>query len=114
MEKQLASLLFPKGLLDFFDVVSIKEEKGNYHFYLDEKNKAPQGYFKKDIESKGFYNQESITDFPLRGKSCILNLRRRKWLDKTSGEIIQRDWNVVAKGTRTTNEFATFLKGLDR
>jgi hypothetical protein len=114
VEKQLATLLFPKGLLDFFDVVSIEEKKGNYHFYLDEKNKVPQGYAKKDIESKGFYNLESITDFPLRGKSCTLKLRRRKWLDKSTGAIIRRDWDVVAKGTRTTNEFATFLKGLNR
>jgi hypothetical protein len=26
-------------------------------------------------------------------------------------KLVERDWNTVAKGTRLTKEFATFLKG---
>jgi len=114
VEKQLAALLFPEGLLDYFEVVSLDQSSGAYIFYLDEKNIVPEGYKQKDLESKGFYQVESVTDFPLRGRACKLRFRRRKWITKTDGKIIHRDWSIVAKGTRTTNEFAAFLKELNR
>ena len=110
MEKRLTALLFPEGLLDYFDVVSLDQLSKHYIFYLDEKNIAPKSYKIEELESIGFYNKEKITDFPLRGRLCSLRLRRRKWIKKTDCNIICRDWNIVAKGTRTTNEFATFLK----
>ena len=31
-----------------------------------------------------------------------------------TGEIIQRDWQLLSTGTRITNEFALFLKGVLR
>jgi len=114
VEKQLISLLFPAGLLDYFEVVSLDQSNEEFVFYLDEKQICPEGYHKKDLESKGFYDLESITDFPLRGRRCKLRLRRRKWISKLDGKIIHRDWNLVAQGTRTTTEFATFLKELNR
>ena len=43
-----------------------------------------------------------------------LHVKRRRWTDKGSGEIIQRDWNLVAQGTRMTTEFAAFLKEISR
>nr|WP_241149233.1 hypothetical protein [Parabacteroides distasonis] len=58
-----------------------------------------------------FYPPASIHDFPLRGKSLILHVRRRRWLDLDTGNPYMRDWEVVAKGTRLTEEFASFLKG---
>jgi hypothetical protein len=33
-----------------------------------------------------------------------LHIKRRRWTNKTVGEIIQRDWQLVAKGTRMTQE----------
>ncbi|MEC4115325.1 transposase, partial [Myroides pelagicus] len=42
------------------------------------------------------------------------HVKRRRWLDKTTRELVQRDWNLVAKGTRLTNEFASFLKEINR
>lgn len=114
MEKDLVQLLFPAGLLDYFEVVNVEKNQKEYVFHLDEQNIKPSGYNASDLESKGFYNQESMNDFPLRGKRCILKIRRRKWIDKSSGKIVNRDWSIVAKGTRITSEFASFLKGLNR
>lgn len=114
MQEELISLLFPAGLLDYFEVKSFDQSSGHYVFYLDEKNIVPKDYQKEDLESKGYYNEEKISDFPLRGKRCTLQLRRRKWLSKGDGKIVHRDWNLVAKGTRTTVEFASFLKELNR
>jgi hypothetical protein len=39
---------------------------------------------------------------------CIY-IKRRRWTNKTTGEI-QRDWLLVAKGTRMTQEFAAFKR----
>jgi len=75
---------------------------------LDEKNIPPKGYKVEELESKCYYNIEKIIGFPLRGRFYSLRLRRRNWIKKSDCKIICRDWNKVAKGTRTTNEFATF------
>lgn len=106
--------MFPEGLLDYFEVKRWEKRGSEYLFYLDEMNIAPRELKKEDLESKGFYNEESMNDFPLRGNKCVLKLRRRKWVEKTSGTIVNRDWSIVAKGTRITEEFATFLKELNR
>lgn len=55
-----------------------------------------------------------IEDFPLRGNQVYLHVKRRRWLDKNTKQIIQRDWNLVAQGTRMTGEFAAFLKEISR
>lgn len=60
------------------------------------------------MESKGLYNEESLTDSPIRGNRCTLRLRRREWKVLKDGILIKRDWNIVAQGTRTTNEIAYF------
>lgn len=114
MEKEIISLLFPEGLLDFFEVQKVETKSTEYIFYLDEKNIVPSGYEASSLESKGFYDEESMTDFPLRGKRCTLKLRRRKWIEKSSKQVVKRNWSLVAKGTRTTEEFAAFLKELNR
>ena len=58
----------------------------------------------------GFHKETTIQDFPLRGKTVFLHIKRRRWLDKQDKKVIQRDWNFVAQGTRMTSEFAAFLK----
>ena len=65
------------------------------------------------IISHGFHKEITIQDFPLRGKTVYLTIKRRRWLDKTTKEVIQRDWNLVAQGTCMTVEFAAFLKVLN-
>ncbi|MDM1445136.1 transposase, partial [Myroides odoratimimus] len=50
----------------------------------------------------------------LRGKSVKLHVQRRRWTDKQTGEIISRDWNIIAEGTRMTTEFSEFLKKIGR
>ncbi|EDM22187.1 conserved domain protein [Bacteroides caccae ATCC 43185] len=42
----------------------------------------------------------------------LLNLRRRRWILKSSNEYISRNWRMVAEGTRLTQDFASFLKEL--
>jgi hypothetical protein len=50
-----------------------------------------------------------IQDFPLRGRAVYLRLHVRRWPHKQSGEIIKRDFSVVADGSKFTQELSDFL-----
>ena len=112
MDIELARYLLPEGLLEYFDIVSDKSTCDKIHFYLEEKNILPEEHNPLRSQSKGFLPEIIVEDFPLRGKSVLLHIKRRRWTLVDSGQIIKRDWNIVAKGTRITKEFASFLKGI--
>lgn len=111
-EQTLISLLLPEGILDYFELTTVESVSGSLNIFLEEKNIAPDGYEKKDLESKGFFPEVSIQDFPIRGKKVVLCIKRRRWTVKSSKEIISRDWQLVRKGARMTTEFGLFLKGI--
>lgn len=112
MELELAKYFLPEGILDYFDIVSHHIIDDRVHFYLEEKNVLPEEYKAEIAKSKGFTPEITVEDFPLRGKPVLLHIKRRRWTLVDSGEIIKRDWQIVAKGTRITSEFASFLKGI--
>jgi hypothetical protein len=106
----LAKYLLPEGILDYFEIVSDNVQNDRVHFYLEEKNILPSEYQSEVGQSKGFSPEITVEDFPLRGKPVLLHIKRRRWTLVNTGKIIKRDWNLVAKGTRITSEFASFLK----
>lgn len=114
--EDLLKLLLPEYLVEHFEIVKAYENlEEQLHIEFEEKNIIPEEYSYRQYVSKGFLPSITIEDFPLRrGKSVKLHIRRRRWTDKTTGEILQRDWNIIAKGTRMTNEFASFLKEISR
>jgi hypothetical protein len=113
-EKDFLSLLLPKGLLDYFILSRYTETDQEINLYLDEKNLVPSEYQNDKLLSKGFFDEITIQDFPLRGRAVFLHIHRRRWLNQTSGQTVFRDWDMVAKGTRMTKEFASFLKAISR
>lgn len=114
MDIALAKYFLPEGILDYFDIVSHKMENDSVHFYLEEKNILPEEFKSERAKSKGFTPEITVEDFPLRGKSVLLHIKRRRWTLIKDGVIIKRDWAIIAKGTRITSEFASFLKGIIR
>jgi hypothetical protein len=112
--ESLARLLFPEGIWEYFDLINIHQDKEEIWFYLEEINKVPEEYKDQKLISKGFLPESSIQDFPLRGKPVTLFVKRRRWLNTTTGELVTRNWNLVAEGTRMTQEFASFLKEISR
>ena len=72
-------------------------------------------YCKKEdeIQIKIVDNRISHTDARFSFHSPM-DIRRRRWINKDTGEYVDRDFHIVAEGTRITQEFATFLKGLRR
>lgn len=112
--QQLSEFLLPEGLLDFFEIEEVYKKEEGFHIHLIEKNITPKEYNNQKLLSKGFLPEIKIQDFPMRGKAVFLHIKRRRWLVELTGEIISRDWKLVSSGTRITQEFADFLKGLLR
>lgn len=106
-------LLLPQGVLDYFDVVFVYKSDDCLTLHLDEKNIVPKEYAGSKVISKGFLSPSDIDDFPVRGKRLVLHIRRRRWLNLDTGNPIMRNWELAMKGTRLTEEFASFLKGTD-
>jgi len=110
----LVRLILPEGILDYFEVTNIHQDQQEIWLYLEEQNIIPKEYEKDKLISKGFLPESSIQDFPLRGKAVFLLVKRRRWLNTTTGDIVTRNWDLVSEGTRMTKEFASFLKELSR
>ena len=113
-DAELLKLFLPELLIEHFEIVKVKEENKILHLYFDEKNTAPKEFSSLLLQSKGFVPEITVDDFPLRGKTVKLHIKRRRWTDTKNGNIIQRDWNLIAKGTRMTKDFAEFLKKISR
>lgn len=108
----IANLLLPEVLVTYFDLIKHKVKNEEIHFYFTELNDIPDGFSGVKLHSKGFFPEATVQDFPIRGKNVFLHITRRRWLNEDTGKVVTRDWQLVAKGTRITSEFATFLKEL--
>lgn len=106
--------MLPDFLVDHFEVISANQSEEVLHLYFEEKKQPPKEFDKTALVSKGFLDEITIQDFPLRGKLVYLHIKRRRWTNKETNEIIKRDWELVAKGTRMNQEFAAFLKEINR
>ena len=111
---ELLKLILPEVLVDHFALVKHEKHLEVLHLYFEEKNTPPKEHSDLQLTSKGFHKQATLQDFPLRGNKVYLHVRRRRWIDKSTDELVERDWNMVAQGTRMTKEFASFLKEISR
>jgi len=113
-ESSIAELLFPEGMLEYFKVTNFTKETEHITFYLEEKKLIPEEFKAEKLISKGYYEPITIEDFPLRGNQVSLIVKRRRWTIESTNKIVSRNWELVAKGTRKTQEFASFLKEINR
>ena len=111
----------PENLLAHFAIVELKElgdvlsKELFYEISLEENNEIPKQYKSSDYESKGFYTEVTIQDFPIRGKAVYLKIKRRRWRHKNNPkEIIRNDYSFIAEGSKLTKELADFLKETSR
>jgi hypothetical protein len=108
----IASLLLPEVLVSHFKLTNHEVKSEEIHFYFTELNTTPEEFKEVKLHSKGFFPEATVQDFPIRGKNVFLHIIRRRWVDQTTQKQVTRNWQLVAKGTRITSEFATFLKEL--
>ena len=109
--KELLDLILPGDVLAFFEVVKESTTSDQIDIYLDEKNIPPHEYGGQGVLSKGFTGTTRIQDFPLRGRSVYLHVRRREW-QLPSGEVVSNKFSLSSDGTRYSREFVSFLKGI--
>ena len=105
----IANLLLPEVLITYFDLTKYKVNQEEIHFYFTELNVVPDEFKEFKLHSKGFFPEATVQDFPIRGKNVYLHITRRRWFNQTTSKVVTRDWNLVAKGTRITSDFATFF-----
>lgn len=111
---ELLKLLLPEIIVDYFELTSYEKGDEILHLYLKEINSIPKEYRDSKLSSKGFFEEITVQDFPIRGHQVYLHITRRRWLNEDTGKVVFRDWNLVADGTRVTQEFASFLKEINR
>lgn len=108
----LLKALLPSDLFEYFEIIRVIVNPNTIDVHLDELNNKPEDYSNENLFSKGFHPASIIQDFPIRERSVYLHVRRRKWLVESTGTVVSRDWDIVAKGARYTEGFASFLKEL--
>ncbi|MDL2323475.1 transposase family protein [Bacteroidales bacterium OttesenSCG-928-A17] len=111
-QEDVFRVFLPSWLFDYFELIKFSEEEDGFHFYLDEKKMMPAS--SDPLISHGFTDYSIVQDFPIKGKAVYLHLRRRKWLNQSTGEIISRRFDVAYEGTRLTKDFVAFLKATNR
>ncbi len=85
----LRAIILPEVLIDNFDI-NHRFEKSDTRFdiWLDEKKEQlREDKYNKAIISYGFGDYRTIQDYPIRGRATYLHVRKRKWIDKSTGEI---------------------------
>lgn len=110
--KELVKLLLPGEIFDYFEITNMVVQDRSVSVFLDELDIKPATFSGQKLTSKGFHPESIIQDFPIRNKAVFLHVRRRRWLVEPTKEVVSRDWDSVAEGTRYTKSFADFLKGL--
>ena len=88
----LARLVLPAQILDYFLISGVEQTSQEIYISLDEKMN-PELIKDVHFESKGFMEAVSVTDLRT-GKSFSIPI----------------GLDIVAKGTRYSNEFGAFLK----
>jgi len=112
--RALLRVLLPEIIFEYFELTRLDRKDEVLHLYLEELNKPLKEFPADKLQSKGFFDEITVQDFPIRGHQVFLHIRRRRWLNETTGKAVFRDWDLVAKGTRLTSEFASFLKEISR
>ena len=110
--QSILKLLLPSEIFEYFEIVQVLSDDKEVHVHLDERDIKPENYSGEKLTSKGFHPSAMLQDYPLRNKAVFLHVRRRRWMVESTSEVVSRDWQTVAEGTRFTRGFADFLKGI--
>lgn len=108
----LVRSLFPKDITDHFDIVHIESQPGILVVHFEEKDEFQGAERGHAYDRNGFYEPARINDFPIRDRKVTLVVKRRRWIDRTTGKSVGNRYDLTAEGTRHSKEFAAFLKGI--
>ncbi len=116
-EHELLWSFLPEGLEGLFEVSGFEKDKETFKITLTEKNilpaNLPREYRGKKVINT-VLNDITINDFPIRGRMAAIRLKRRSWKFEKVDKMIKRNIDICSNGTKIEQEFADFLKELDR
>lgn len=112
INNHLYSLIVPSNILLDFEIERVEEKEETLFVYLIEKQEnKPQ--CDVDLVQNGYMNPIEIQSFPIQGKACFLNLKRRRWKKKGGKEDFFNTYKYTANSCKTTPEFGAFLKEIN-
>ena len=115
LAKSLLGFIAPDIIIENFELVSIQEYPDYYTLEFEElESLIPSELLGCDVKLNGFANKLELHTFPQKGKSCYLHIKRRKWLDKSTGKTYSNNYDIHKEGMKATNELGIFLKRNNR
>lgn len=108
-DHELLKLLLPEFLVERFDILKAENYHAELQTYCEERTDSYE-FKERLLGAKSFLPEIIVDDYPLRSKIVKLHVKRRKRTGQSSGEILQREWQLVARGTRMTKYLVGFLK----
>ena len=95
---QVLRTVFPEVITDNFEFTDYVEQADCLEYWLDEREyMSREDYKKGTVRPYGFTDYKTIQDFPIRGRSVYLHVRRRKWIDRSTGEIFTCDFDGLTE-----------------
>ncbi len=111
LAKSLLSFIAPQVVIDNFELVSIEENAEFFSLKFEEyQYKLPSELSGRAFTLDGFENKLELHTFPQKGKSCYLQIHRRKFKDKETGKSYSNSYDLYKPGMKATNELGAFLK----
>lgn len=117
----MISFMLPEGMLDYFELVNMREEekkesnneldvlfRNELHIYLDERDN--RSVDELGLKPKGFTDETIFKDYPVRDRKVVLHVRRRRYVDADGRNIILCNYPLKAPGTEISVEFGAFFK----
>jgi len=117
----LLSLFLPDRILEYFDITNYEVSPTGQKLYtktitldLEEKMIVPAEYAHYPIKASGFMETRNVDDYPIRDMLVKLRVKRRRWDVLIEGKYrkVSRDWDLVSQGSRMSEDYSAFLKGL--
>ena len=78
----LVKLMFPREMLDYFEVVGFELHEDSISVRLDERDRILKKKSGHTYVKNGFLPESRITDFPIRDKRATLIVRRRRGMEQ--------------------------------
>jgi hypothetical protein len=94
LSKDLLSLLLPELLVNHFEITAFKTENKDIHISFIENKTTPKEETNRILVGNGFHDELTIQDFPLRGKTVFVHIKRRSWRDKQTNKQTNKQVNL--------------------
>lgn len=109
---ELSRMMVPRDLLEYFDIVEVKELNNEWHIILHEKEnlipRALQG--KTDVVLDGFCNPIHILSHGFSLKPVYLVMKRRRWKQAGTDVHYSNEYKLTDNPAKLTPDMAGFLK----